>query len=113
MDSLSQLDIYKRPVHCTDVKREVIHVKDDDKWDKDTEDNKKIRKMIDIVADKNLKLVTPWISENPNSRILDTPEYNLWFNIMKQSLNVKQEDKNNNDVLKNIAKNVYVNKTTT
>ncbi len=113
MDSLSQLDIYKRPVHCTDVKREVIHVKDDDKWDKDTEDNKKIRKMIDIVADKNLKLVTPWISENPESRILDTPQYNLWFNIMKQSLNVKQEDKNNNDVLKNIAKNVYVNKTST
>lgn len=113
MDSLSQLDIYKRPVHCTDVKREVIHVKDDNKWDKDTEDNKKIRKMIDTVADKNLKLVSPWISENPESRILDTPKYNLWFKIMQQSLNVKQENKNNNDVLKNIAKNVYVDKSLT
>lgn len=113
MDSLSQLDIYKRPVHCTDVKREVIHVKDDDKWDRDTEDNKKIRKLIDSVADKNLKLVSPWVTENPDSRILDTPKYNLWFKIMKQSLNVKQENKNNNDVLKNIAKNVYVNKALT
>jgi hypothetical protein len=110
MDSLSQLDIYKRPVHCTDVKREVLHVKDDDKWDRDTGDNKKIKKLITSVADKNLRLVCPWQSENPASRVLDSPQYNLWFKIMQQSLNVKQEDKNNKDVLKNIAKNVYVDK---
>ena len=53
--NLKALDVTKRPVHCTDPKRETIYIKDGDVWEKDEDDNKKLRKMIKIVAFRNCK----------------------------------------------------------
>jgi hypothetical protein len=57
MDRLKDMDITKRPIHCTDKKREVLYVKDDDKWEKEDEENKKIRKAIKNVAFRKTKLL--------------------------------------------------------
>ena len=54
--NLQSLDITERPIHCTDKKRETIYIKDEDKWEKDDEDKKKLRKVIGKVAFKNQKL---------------------------------------------------------
>ena len=53
--NLKALDVTKRPVHCTDPKRETIYIKDGDVWEKDEDDNKKLRKMIRSVAFRNCK----------------------------------------------------------
>jgi len=55
--NLNSLDETKRPVHCTDTKREVMYVKDEDKWEKEDENKPKIRKMIKHVTHKNTKLL--------------------------------------------------------
>jgi hypothetical protein len=109
-NSLNQLGIYKRPIHCTDLKREIIHIKEEDKWKKDNEEHEMTNKMIEKVAYKNLKLVSPWQKKHPECQVLDSPEYNLWWNIAKQSNGGSDVDKNVNQVLKNISKMVYIDK---
>ena len=64
--NLKELDVTERPIHCTDKKREVLYVKDEDKWEKDDEKNK-IKKAIKRVANKNIRLLlafTPFYISN-------------------------------------------------
>lgn len=61
VNGLRQLDVCKRPIHCSDVKRETIYVKShDDKWEKDDEDKNKIKELIRDVSSKNSKQILPW-----------------------------------------------------
>jgi hypothetical protein len=110
MDNLNQLDLYKRPIHCTDLKREVIHIKDNDKWEKDTEDNEKMRKFIASVGRKNSDLVHPWQLKNPEYEILDSPKYNQWLRLAMRSNEYSKEQKNHEAILRNIAKKIYIDK---
>jgi hypothetical protein len=64
--NLNNLDVTKRPVHCTDKKRETMYIKDENKWEKEDEQNKKIRKVIKKVVDKNIKLIPKFKEEHPD-----------------------------------------------
>ena len=55
--NLKALDVTQRPVHCTDKKRETMYIKDEDKWEKEDEENTRLRKMIKRVANKNMRLL--------------------------------------------------------
>jgi hypothetical protein len=63
--NLQSMDITERPVHCTDQKREVIYVKDDNKWDKEEESKPKLRKAIKHIAHKNAKLISEFKVKHP------------------------------------------------
>ena len=65
--NLKALDVTKRPVHCTDKKRETIYIKDQDKWEKD-ENKTKIIKVINRVSHKNIKLITEYREKYPECR---------------------------------------------
>ncbi len=113
LDGLQQLDVYKRPIHCTDLKRETIYIKDEDKWEKDTEQKQKIKRTIGHVAKRNMQEVKIWKEENPNYDIMNTKEYELHIVIMQQSLgggNQEKTDKNNEKIIKNISRYVTINK---
>jgi hypothetical protein len=113
MKNLNELDVYKRPIHCTDKKREVFYIKDENIWEKDSEENTKIKKIVGKVAHKNLCMVSPWQHAHPECQILDSTTYNLHMNIMKQSLNGGSEEnskKNDEKIINNLSKLVYVNK---
>lgn len=111
LNGLKELDLYKRPLHCTDIKREVIHIKDDDnQWNKDDE-NQKVKKLISRVANKNVAMVGKWQDANPAYEELDSRMYKLWSKIVKESINVgKNSERNDDVVLHNIAKSVYVDR---
>ena len=64
--NLKALDINKRPVHCTDKKREILYVKDENKWEKEDENKKKIRKAIKRVASKNSLLIPKFKEVHPD-----------------------------------------------
>ena len=64
--NLNDLDITQRPIHCTDKKREVLYVKDEDKWEKEDEEKKKIHKVIKKVADKNIRLIPRFKEKHPD-----------------------------------------------
>jgi hypothetical protein len=70
IDKLNQMDIYKRPIHCSDAKREIMHVKDKDVWEKDTPTNAKIRMALKHITKKNTDLLRPWVNAHPG--VLDS-----------------------------------------
>jgi hypothetical protein len=108
--NLNSLDETKRPVHCTDSKREVMYVKDEDKWEKENETKVKLRKAIKHVAHKNSKMLSEFRVKNPDclkstSKVSDT--YNkLVMEAMggKGDNDLEKEDK----IIKNIAKEVTI-----
>jgi hypothetical protein len=64
--NLKALDVTQRPIHCTDKKREVLYIKDEDKWEKEDEEKNKLRKVIKKVASKNQKLLPIFKEAHPD-----------------------------------------------
>jgi hypothetical protein len=60
INNLEQLDTHKRPIHCSDLKREILYIKDEDQWIKEGDDKEKIQKAIKQVANKNIMQITKW-----------------------------------------------------
>jgi len=115
MDGLNQLDIHERPIHCTDLKRETLYIKEDNKWEKDTEDKTKFRHALATVVDRNVAQVKHWEEENPRCKIPETDEYEFYFVIARQSLGGGNYDvtvRNNDKILRAIAGKVYLDKKT-
>jgi hypothetical protein len=65
MDNLNRLSVHQRPIHCTDWKREVLYIKDDNKWTKEI-DAKKIRDAIQVVSQKSIRTLHAWKMSNPD-----------------------------------------------
>ena len=109
--NLNALDVTKRPIHCTDKKREIIYIKDENSWEKD-ESQCKMRKMIKKVVSKNQRLIPKFKEQNP--------EYNKSYSKVSDKYNkliiesmggsgdndAEKEDK----IIRNIVKNVVVDK---
>jgi hypothetical protein len=63
--NLKALDVTQRPVHCTDKKRETMYIKDENKWEKEDEENTRLRKVITHVANKNIRLLSKFREKYP------------------------------------------------
>jgi len=115
MDGLNQLDVHERPIHCTDLKRETLYIKEEDKWEKDTEDNTRFKQALDTVVNRNMAQVRYWEDENPRCKIPETEEYEFYFVIARQSLGGGDHTvtaRNNDRILRTIAGHVYLDKKT-
>jgi 2-hydroxy-3-keto-5-methylthiopentenyl-1-phosphate phosphatase len=111
IDKLNEMDVYKRPIHCTDIKRDTIYVKENDQWMKDTDDNKFVRKLIDKVGTGHNKMLCVWQDINPKCVISDTFLCKLWFKLTKECINTgAQGVRNDNEIIKNIANAVYLDR---
>ena len=109
MNNLNKYDIYTRPIHCTDLKREVLHIREENKWNKET-DNKTIKNCVEKIATKNCQKIAKWQEVYEESKKKDTPTYNLWLEIIGQSMNTGEKgERNTEKVIKNISKNVFLN----
>jgi hypothetical protein len=110
--NLKALDIYKRPVHCSDPKREVMYIKDKDKWEKENQENRKLRKAIKHIAYKNTKILPEFRLKHPDcgeSESKYSDQYNkLIIEAMggKGDNDIEKEDK----IIKKIAKEVSIEK---
>ena len=106
--NLNALDETKRPVHCTDTKREVLYIKDEDKWEKEDEEKKKMRKLIKKVADKNARLIPEFKKEHPDCVKAASKFSDQYNKIIVESFDndSEKEDK----IIKKIAKEVTINK---
>ena len=111
-DKLRELDLYNRPMHCTDLKRETLYIKNKDEWSKETDDKQKIKTAIECVANKNLNNLDSWKEENPNHEIMDSNEDKEFVQIMTNSLGGMGSDreKNKQKIIKNVLKEVIVEK---
>jgi hypothetical protein len=107
--NLNALDVTERPVHCSDSKRDTMYVKDEDKWEKESENNEKVLKAIEDIANKNSKMVKEWKNNNPECASSKSHKADVYSHIMIQAV-CSNNDANNNKILKKIAKEVTINK---
>ncbi len=112
LSRIKDLDVTKRPLHCTDLKRETLYIKDNDEWSKDTPDNQKLRNMVTIVAKQNYVKVPLWREHNPECKDWNNPKYSFCIDMMKNILGDLGADqvRLDNKVIKNISKHILVDK---
>ena len=109
---LKELDVYKRPIHCSDLKREVMYVKDNDVWQKD-EDKNKIKKVIQNIAHKNFKQINEWVEENPEANDIKTKKHEQYMKILIKctgGTDSAEDDVFYNKIITNVAKEVFIEK---
>ena len=107
--NLNALDVTERPVHCSDSKRDTMYVKDEDKWEKENEENHKVLKAIEDIANKNSKMVHEWKKKNPECASSKSHKADVYSHIMIQAV-CSNNDTNNSKILKKIAKEVTIDK---
>ena len=109
--ALNKLQITERPIHCTDVRRETVYIKEDNKWDKSNAENPVLRKAIHYIDKQNQHLLPKWMEENPDSQDLDTPENIQLMKMFANSLGQGEEQsKLNQKILKKILPRVALSK---
>jgi hypothetical protein len=110
---LKELDVFKRPVHCSDLKREVLYVKDKDSWEKDSDEKNKMKTAIKYIAAKNFKQINEWREKNPESDDYDSQRHMDYHQIVIHSMggSTKEEDEQHyNKIIRNVAKEVTIDK---
>ena len=114
MNNLKQLDVTKRPVHCTDKKREVLYVKDENKWEKEDTENKIIRKAIKKVSHKNILMLPTFKDAHPDCSKSDSKYSDQYNKIMIESFGGPGDDdsKKEDKIIKNISKTIVIERDT-
>ena len=106
--NLNSLDETIRPIHCTDQKRETFYVKDENKWEKEEDDKKKMKKMIKSVAYKNEKLMKTYKDTYPDYNNPDSKRSDQYSKIMIEAMDSK--DISREKIIKNISKATIIEK---
>jgi len=110
--NLKALDVSQRPIHCADKKREVLYIKDENKWEKEDEERNKIRKAIKRVVSKNQRLLPIFKQEHPDCIKSASPFSDQYNKMIIESMggqgdnDLEKEDK----IIRNISKNVVIDK---
>jgi hypothetical protein len=111
--NLKELDICKRPFHCSDVKREILYVKDQNKWEKEDVEKERLKTAIKHIAHKNIQMIPEWKRENPNYSLDEGKTNDKYLKIVMQSMGGtdKNEDTLFQDkIISKLAKEAIINK---
>lgn len=110
---LNELDIYKRPVHCSDTKRETLYVKDKNVWEKENGKNDKLKLAIKHVAHKNVKQIPEWQRKHPDYNEYESKENEKYLKIVNEAMGGStdvDDEENYSRIIKNVAKEVLIQK---
>ena len=109
LDTLKQLSITERPIHCTDVKRETMYIKEDNKWNKE-EDDTKLRDAISMVTRQSMKTLCDWKETNPDYKDSHSDFSNQCINMQMYSVAGTNREVYYPKVIATLAKEVMVDK---
>ena len=110
---LKNLDIYKRPIHCSDLKRETMHVKEQTGWEKDNENKDRLKKVVKMIAHKNMLKIGDWKQANPQHKNSDSKKNDQYLKMLIGTAgptNKDDEIRYYEKIIKNIAKEVTIDK---
>jgi len=111
--NLDDMNTHKRPIHCSDSKREILYIKDNDQWIKDNENKDTMIKLIKQVANKNMRKIPEWIKAHPDCLDSDSKQNDKYLKIVSNSMSgsTEEEQKNNiNKIISKVAREVIINK---
>jgi len=108
---LNEMDVNKRPVHCSDSKRESLFVKDNNVWEKEESGRDTLRRAIKYISKKNSDLLPAWSEENPSSHNIYSKRNDDYIRIVLQAMGGSGDiEINENKIIKRIAKEVLIHK---
>jgi len=110
---MNKTDIFKRPIHCTDLKRETIYVKNNDRWTKEGPNQENLHRIINTTYRKNQKEVRTFLQENPHLSDTKSPEWDYYMRLVRSSMGgicEYEDDRYAVKIIKGLAKMVLVDK---
>jgi hypothetical protein len=107
--NLNKTELHKRPVHCSDITRETLYVKDADKWEREGPDHPKMVNAVLAVEHKNVSLMGEWAARHPRCMDSNSKENAQYFKLSKTVTDGAQEG-NISKIIKRVAKNVLIDK---
>ena len=113
INKLKKMEVIRRPLHCTDMKRETVYIKDNDAWEKETDEKKKLNWAVNRIAQLNLNQIQQWQQEYPDSVKNNTPANEKFTELALVALGGRGEDeivKFNDKIMKNVLKEVILSK---
>jgi len=111
IQKLNELDIYKRPIHCSDAKRETIFIKDKNVWEKETNTHDRLRLAIRHIAKKNSDMLNKWSESHPGSCDSDNYLHDIYMEMVMQAMGGRgNREDNENKIMHKIAKNCLIDK---
>lgn len=111
--NLNKLDKFKRPFHCSDLKREVIYIKNNDLWSKEETNKPVLRNAIKQVANKNIQQISEWRQMNPGCSSSDSRMNDLYLKIVSNAMSgstCEEQLKNYDKIISNILKCITIDK---
>jgi hypothetical protein len=109
LKEMNNIEQNKRPMHCTDLKRDVLYIKDENKWEKESPENSRLIQAIREIEQKNIGVfLNEWMPNHPDHRNSESSENNAYMKLMKETMNGSAE--NITRVIKRIAKEVMIDK---
>jgi len=107
---LKQLDITKRPLHCTDIKRETLYIKEEDKWEKD-ENHEKMLEAFGNIAEKQRDYIWEWSDANPDTQDVMHPLNDIFHHTNVKVLDpINKKEEQGKKFIRNIVKEITINK---
>ena len=113
INALKKLDIHKRPIHCSDLKRETVYLKDEDIWKKDNDKKEHLKKIVELIAYKNQSKIFEWKAAHPDYKDSDSKTNDWYLQIVIQcsgGKNDAEDERLYDKIVKNITKEVTINK---
>jgi hypothetical protein len=111
--NLKELDITQRPIHCTDAKREIIYVKDKDKWEKEGEQNEMVVGFVKNVANKNIRMLNEFKKKYPDCCKYESKYSDYYSKLIIEAMGGSggSDDDKHAKIIKKICKEVIIDKT--
>jgi hypothetical protein len=113
LKNLNNLDTNERPIHCTDLKRETVYIKENNCWKKETDDKPNLKSAIKLIAFKNIKQINEWVKEHPGCQDPTTKQNVKYNKIVMNSMSggtIQEQQDNIEKIVKNVTKAVTIDK---
>jgi|UniRef100_A0A6C0IKF7 hypothetical protein len=112
LDGLKGMEITQRPIHCTDIKRDSVYVKDNDEWQRDNNKDK-LTNAIKYVANNNLKVLPKWTDKNPQHKDFASETHRTYMKIVNEASGGgtdEEDEKNMKKIIKKVAAETVIDK---
>lgn len=113
INGLNELEVNKRPIHCSDAKRETLYIKDENEWMKEDSNKTHLMKAIKKVGHKNILQIFEWQKKYPEFNDPKSKQNDKYLKMICNTMSgstEEEQEKNINKIIKNITKEVIINK---
>ena len=110
--NLNALDENMRPVHCNDLKRSSLFVKDANVWSKEDDNNNKLKKAIKSIAHKNICALPEWRKKYPDCIYSESKKSDQYNHIVIEAMGGSgdNDDEKADKIISKIAKTITIDK---